>query len=225
VFAADRGLLLGYRRGDPKTLELIYRRYSAEVMRALSRGFRVGSGGTVSHAAVGPLDLDAAHQETFLRVFAESARVHYDGLQPFEPYLMTIARRAAVDVLRAQGKLMREAVALDAEPGARQLPDDADSPEQVALRTETAAVVRAFLDTLDGEVATFATARFIDGQSQEAAGAKCGWSRQQARSVEARLKADCLRYLNDRGWLQTAEGGKAVVLAVLGLFLWGWAER
>lgn len=217
----DRALLDLYRRGDRSTLSRLYRHYSASVLRALSRGFRVGSGGVESRVGVGPLDLDAAHQEAFVRVFSESARLGYDGLSPFEPYLLAIARRAAVDVLRAQGKLHREAVALDDAPEAPALADDADDPEQVALRTETAAVVRAFLKTLDGEALSFATARFIDGESQLSAAARCGWSRQHARTQEAKLKAECVRFLTERGWLDASAGKAAVAAAVLSLFLHG----
>ncbi len=213
----DRALLEKYRRGDSATLTLLYRHYSSTVIRALARGFAVGESGSVARRHVGPLDLDAVHQETFVRAFSESARLHYDGLRPFGPYLLQIARSAAVDVLRAQGKLHRQAVPLDDE--ALGVVDLVDSPEQAALRAETLGVVRGFLLTLDGAALRFATARFIEGASQESAGALCNWSRQQARTQEAKLKAACVRFLSDRGWLsESAVGARAIVGAVLGLF-------
>jgi RNA polymerase sigma-70 factor, ECF subfamily len=215
MLQGNRQLLEGYRRGDRATLDALYSHFSAPVLRYLSRGFRVRGG----EARVGPLDLDAAHQETFVRAFSESARLHYDGLKPFEPYLLAIARSAAVDVLRAQGKLAREAMALD-ELEEQDAPAGLDaSPETAALRAEAEAVVRSFLATLGSEDLAFATARFIDGLSQEKAGARCGLSRQEARTREARLKAACLAHLGARGYLDSGLSAQALVTTlVLALF-------
>jgi RNA polymerase sigma-70 factor, ECF subfamily len=213
----DRPMLEGYRRGDHATLETLYRQLSGPVLRYLSRGFRVS--GATGQAQVSPLDLDAAHQETFVRVFSESARLRYDGLKPFEPYVMAIARSAAVDVLRAQGKLQRESVPLDdlAEHDAPH--DPTSSPEAAVLRAEADAVVKGFLATLSEEDLRFANARFVEGLSQEKAGAQCGLSRQEARTREARLKAACLSHLAQRGFLNSSHPTHAVVATlVLAIF-------
>lgn len=216
----DRPLLEGYRRGDRAVLDVIYRRLSAPVLRALSRGFGVRVSSGVSAVQVSPLDLDAAHQETFVRVFSDSARLHYDGLKPFEPYVLAIARSAAIDVLRAQGKLHREALPLDEV--AETLFDPTASPEAQALQAEAAAVVKGFLSTLSPEDRAFATARFIEGLSQERAGALCGWSRQEARTKEAKLKAQCLKHLSTKGFLDgPSSKGALVTTLVLELFLVG----
>ncbi|MBL8951084.1 MAG: sigma-70 family RNA polymerase sigma factor [Myxococcaceae bacterium] len=206
----DRQWLEGYRRGDGRALEHVYRHYSPRVLRVLAR------------QNVGPLDLDAAHQETFIRAFSETARLHFDGLQPFERYLFAIARRAAIDVLRAHGKLHHEALPLDETAAAGQVPSEHDTPEQAALRAETVATVRAFLSTLRDDELQFATARFIDGLSQEQAGARVGWSRQNARTREARLKVACLAFLRERGWSTTTAAARtALTAAVLSLFAAG----
>jgi RNA polymerase sigma-70 factor, ECF subfamily len=211
----DRALLDGYRRGDPRVLDALYRHYSTPVLRSLSRGFRV-RGGT---AQVSPLDLDAAHQETFVRLFGLSARQSYDGLRPFEPWLMRIARSAAVDVLRAQGKLHREAIALDDLEGDEPLADLDASPEQLALRAEAEAVVQGFLASLSETDRAFATARFIEGLSQEKAGARCGLSRQEARTREAKLKAACLAHLGKHGLFDPATDATRAMVATLVLQL------
>jgi RNA polymerase sigma-70 factor (ECF subfamily) len=200
----DRQLLEGYRRGDRRVLDRLYRHFSGEVLASLSRGFRAA--GAAGPVQVGPLDLDAAHQETFVRAFGASARLHYDGLQPFRPYLLAIARSAAVDVLRAQGKLHRGARALD-DLEAHEVPvDPAESPEALALRAEAEAAVQSFLATLGAADLAFATARFLEGLSQEKAGSRCGLSRQEARTREARLKAACLAHLARRGFLDSGLG-------------------
>ncbi len=211
----DRALLDGYRRGDPRVLDALYRHYSGPVLRSLSRGFRVRGGA----AQVSPLDLDAAHQETFLRLFGESARRSYDGLRPFEPWVMRIAHSAAVDVLRAQGKLHREAIALDEVGSEEALVDFDSSPEQLALRAEAEAVVKGFLATLNPADLAFATARFIEGLSQAQAGARCGLSRQEARTRETKLKAACLAHLGRHGLFDpsTAAASRALAAFVLHL--------
>ena len=215
----DRAALEGFRRGDHATLDALYRFYSPLVLRTLSRGFRVRAVGSQVMAAVHPLDLDAAHQETFVRAFSDAARLRYDGLKPFEPWLLAIARAAAVDVLRAQGKLHREAIALD-ESVAESLPaPEESSPEHVALRAEAAAVVQGFLAMLEADDLRFATARFIDGLSQAKAGALCGLSRQAARTREAKLKAACLAHLGQRGFGTLDASVRAIVVGlVLSMF-------
>lgn len=214
----DRPLLEGYRRGDRAALDVIYRRLSVPVLRSLSRSFGVRVASGVSPVHVSPLDLDAAHQETFMRVFSDSARLHYDGLKPFEPYVLAIARSAAIDVLRAQGKLHREALPLD--DVADSLFDPTASPEAQALQAEAEALVKGFLSTLSPEDRTFATARFIEGQSQERAGALCGLSRQEARTREAKLKALCLKHLATKGFPDGPSAkGALVSTLVLGLFI------
>ncbi len=209
----NRQLLEGYRRGDHAALEAIYRHFSAPVLRSLSKGLRLKDSSSV--ALVSPLDLDAAHQETFVRVFGEAARRHYDGLRPFEPYVLAIARSAAIDVLRAQGKLQRHLVPLD-ELDERAAPVDPDaSPEATVLRAEAEAAVRSFLATLSASDLTFATARFIEGLSQEKAGALCGLTRQQARTREATLKAACLQHLGSRGFLDVHTSTQAALTALV----------
>lgn len=219
---SDRTLLEGYRRGDHQALDTVYRHYSPTVLRYLSRGFKVRAQGSVGTARVNPLDLDAAHQETFVRVFGESARLHYDGLKPFEPYVLAIARSAAVDVLRAQGKLHSETIALDDLVGDEPAADAAASPEALALKAEAEAVVKGFLATLNSEDLRFATARFIDGLSQEKAGLVCGLTRQEARTREAKLKSACLAHLGQRGFLDgTSPSRAAVALLVLAVLVKG----
>jgi RNA polymerase sigma-70 factor (ECF subfamily) len=196
----DRTLLKAYRAGDRRAFDRIYRALSGPVMRSLSRGFQLR--GAAQVARVGVLDLDAAHQETFIRVFGESARLNYDGLSSFTSYVLAIARSAAVDVLRAQGKLMREAVALDEVDDP--LPDPAADPEVQTLQAEARSLVNGFLSTLSQQDAAFAQARFVDRLSQDAAGARFGLSRQQVRTREAKLKAACVEHLSRRGYSRDA---------------------
>ncbi|WP_338871915.1 sigma-70 family RNA polymerase sigma factor [Myxococcus stipitatus] len=212
-------LLESFRRGEPEALARVYRAYSAHVARFLSRTYVThGPGGL---ARVGPLDLEAAHQETFVRAFREQARLAYDGVRPFSTWLNAVARQAAVDVLRAAGRISREAVPLDDTPLAERLASNAPSPEDRALEAETRELVTRFLAGLDEATRRLADLRFVQGLSQERAGQVLGLSRQELRTREARLRRAMTAFLVEEGWL-TAESpsgapSAAATAAVLAL--------
>ena len=180
MLESDRALLDGYRRGDRRALERIYRELSPVILRFLAR------------LGVRALDLDAAHQEAFVRVFGEQARSRYDGLKPFRPYALGIARFAAIDLLRAQGKVMANVVELDESLS------DGETPEEAAATAEVQEQVRRFLDTLPPVDRAFAAARFMEGLSQEKAGEQCGLSRQEARTKETKLRAQCMHFFTSK---------------------------
>lgn len=213
----DIALLAEFRRGEPEALTRVYRAYSPRVMRYLSNGFRVRGDKTSSVARVGPLDLEAAHQDTFVRAFSEKARLAYDGLRPFEGFLLAIARSAAVDTLRAAGKLSRSAIPL--EDVSESILSEEASPEDAALESELRTLVGRFLSRLSAEERRFADLRFVERQSQERAGAEFGLSRQEARTREARLKRTFLEYLEAEGWLdptpEVRGSGERVVATLL----------
>src|SRR5262245_56542135 len=98
----QRALLDRFRRGERLALEEVYRHYAPEVAAFLQRGFTFMSGGRHLRFAGyrQPFDLDNALQETFVRAFKESARLGYDGLNPYKSYLLAIARNLVLDELR-----------------------------------------------------------------------------------------------------------------------------
>jgi RNA polymerase sigma-70 factor (ECF subfamily) len=216
----DAVLLEAFRRGDPAALTRVYQTYSAHVARFLSRTYVAR--GPAGLARVGPLDLEAAHQETFVRAFREQARQAYDGERPFEAWLNALARQAAVDVLRAAGRIAQQAVPLDDTPLVERLATDSPSPEDRALEAETRALVRRFLDGLDDAGRHFAELRFIQGLSQERTGAALGLSRQEARTREAKLRRALMDHLSAAGWLTSEPGivpSAAAAAAALALVL------
>jgi len=211
----DRALLDAFRRGDRAALTRVYRAYSPRVLAYLSRGFRVRSDVSSGSARVGPLDLDAAHQETFVRAFSERVRQAYDGLRPYEGFLLAIARSAAVDTLRATGKLGRSAVSLDDAPELQSLAAEHASPEDSALESEMRALVGQFLSGLSPDERRFADLRFVERQSQEQAGAALGLSRQEARTREMRLKRALAEFLAAQGWMERKGSGAGRAMAAM----------
>ncbi|MCP3163255.1 RNA polymerase sigma factor [Myxococcus qinghaiensis] len=203
----DPLLLEAFRRGEPGALTRVYRAYSGHVARFLSRTYvSRGPGGL---ARVGPLDLEAAHQETFVRAFREQARHTYDGVRPYSLWLNALARQAAVDVLRAAGRIAREAVTLDDTPTAERLASNSPSPEDRALEAETRELVQRFLSGLDEATRRLADLRFVQGLSQERAGLVLGLSRQELRTRETKLRRAMTDFLVEEGWL-TADAPNAL---------------
>lgn len=219
----DRALLEAFRRGDPAALRRVYEAYSADVTRYLARGFVSGKEAGMSRHRMSPIDVDAAHQETFIRAFQPTARAAYDGLRPYRPFLLTIAHSAAVDALRAHGKLGAHTVAFEEAPQALEVRTEAPSPEDSALEAEIRRTVRRFLDALSPEAQAFAQCRYIDGLSQEDTAQRLGLSRKEVRTRERHLKAAFARHLEDSGWEEGSSGTLtlwwgALVLAWLGRF-------
>jgi RNA polymerase sigma-70 factor (ECF subfamily) len=218
----DRSVLESFRRGDTTVLTQVYRAYSPEVLRYLSRRFAVGAEGGASRTiSLSALDLDAAHQETFVRAFRPNMRQAYDGVRPYLGFLLTVARSTAIDLMRASGRVSREAVSLDEAPELGQLPNEGRSPEEEALGTEVRELVRRFLESQPEEARALAQLRFVDGLSQESAAEQLQLTRGEVRVRERRLRTQFTEYLKTSGWLETAaEPGRmelGVLLATLAL--------
>lgn len=217
----DRSVLDAFRRGDAAVLTLVYRTYSPEVLRYLSRKFAVGGETGTRTVALSALDLDAAHQETFVRAFRPNMRQAYDGVRPYLGFLLTVARSTAIDLMRASGRVAREAVPMDDAPELGHLPTEGRSPEEEALGTEVRTLVRRFLDALPEEARALAQLRFVEGLSQESAAEQLRLTRGEVRVREKRLRTQFTEHLKASGWLDaSAEPGRmelGVLLASLAL--------
>jgi RNA polymerase sigma factor (sigma-70 family) len=170
------GLLVAFREGKPEALSAVYRHYVRAVdgyLRALARW--AGTPDLCQASAVADL-----LQEVFIRAFSPGARLAYDGLRDFGPYLNTIARNCFIDTLRKR----RIEVPLDIEelhavPSAPGL-DDYD-PKVVA-------VLDGYLRRLSEPEKRVYEHRFVLGRSQEAACEALGMSRRSLRTSEERLR-------------------------------------
>ncbi|MGQ0506820.1 MAG: RNA polymerase sigma factor [Myxococcaceae bacterium] len=212
LLQGDRQLLDAYRRGEVRALEKVYRTYSADVARYLAKGFALKGDDRMERTCLSSTDLQAVHQETFVRAFRPAVRLTYDGLRPFKAYLLSIARSAAVDVFRSAGKVAREWVSLDDAPNAASLPEDALDPEASALQQEVRRLVSEFLGARPSEEQRLAQLRFVEGQSQDATAEALGLTRGEVRVREKRLKLAFSEFLRRRGWFdQDGEPAKALV--------------
>jgi RNA polymerase sigma factor (sigma-70 family) len=184
VFRGDRGLLDRFRDGDREALARVYGTYVAEVEQILRRGFQISSSGhrVPGVPSTGPDLADLVH-DVFLKAFTPAARLAYDGLRDYGPYLFTIARNTLADRARRLG----QEVSIDGAALERVLPavDPAEAGPWADVATVTA--VETYLRSLSDDVRRVHQARFVDGLSQRDAAQSLGLSRQNVRTLESRL--------------------------------------
>jgi RNA polymerase sigma-70 factor, ECF subfamily len=189
----DRALLDAFRAGSSPVLERLYYAYVDDVFRLVALGFATASG--TIRPELDPDEQRAIVQEVFLRAFSDQARAAYDGLRPYRPYLLTIARNLMVDRARARAADLARASAVDVDQviatnGA--LPEDIEeATDQRRLREQA----RAYIATLEGELRTFVELRFDRDLSQAALAAELGTTRRKIRTLEARVIAGFRAFL------------------------------
>jgi RNA polymerase sigma-70 factor, ECF subfamily len=203
IFANNRDLLDRFRRGDREALAAVYYRYVDEVATLARRGFTIESSG---HVYVRGLDADGERelvQDTFVKAFAESARLAYDGVSPYRPYLLRITKNLMIDRYRAA---QRRTVELD-RSGVGDIDQllaancefaAADEPEDLhwkQLRTAT----NEFVATLDDESRQLIALRFVEELSQDETALRMKCSRRRVRTIEDRVVAGLRKSLQKRG--------------------------
>jgi RNA polymerase sigma factor (sigma-70 family) len=209
VFQEHSGLLRRFRGGEREALEIVYRRYVDDVMRVLRTGFvsrRSGALYRVPGVAPDSTLLDMT-QEVFARAFAPNGRAGYDGLRPYRPYLLQIARNLRIDQLRREG---RELSAEDAGSPSSFLdldallesnaaitpPDDAhDDPAWLQLREAT----RAHVASLSAEEQRFVELRFVRELPQIEVAELMAVTRRRVRTLEALVLRSLRKTLKAKG--------------------------
>lgn len=136
----------------------------------------------------------------FVKAFADSARLSFDGLRPYRPFLLQIARNLRIDQLRQSSRepsagslelsvdidrLIETNAAWPVEPTA-----DADLHWQRLLQ-ETSTVLGGF----EHEVRELARLRFVDELSQADVATRLGVTRRRVRTLEGRLISGIRRHL------------------------------
>ena len=138
----------------------------------------------------------------FARAFQERARQQYDGLRPYRPYLLTIAKNLRVDQLRRQG---RELLLLDdcAAPDIDALIErDLPMPDLIEHDFERQQLQRAtrdFVAIQDEETQRFVAMRYEQELSQADVARELGITRRRARTLESRVQSGLARHLRSLG--------------------------
>jgi RNA polymerase sigma-70 factor (ECF subfamily) len=129
-------------------------------------------------------------QETFSRAFGERARLAYDGLRPYRPYLLTICRNLLADHARRRGRELPSGLDVDAlgDPPATAGGTDEPPAEELAL-------VESYVAGLDRRLAGVYEQRYVAGATQEEAARALGLTRQRLRTLEDKLRRGLQRAL------------------------------
>jgi RNA polymerase sigma-70 factor (ECF subfamily) len=188
-------LLRAFREGDRAVVADVYWAYVDLVERVVHRAFQRAGGRGVPAEEVADLV-----QEVFVRAFRERARLAYDGLREYRPFLGTVARNVVTDWARRRGRALVELPEeLEAQPTDDAEPGWAD--EEVVRATE------AYLAGLPVELAGVHQQRFVLGNSQLEAARQLGFTRQQVRTLEGKLRDGLALALRKAGLLERARAG------------------
>jgi RNA polymerase sigma factor (sigma-70 family) len=166
-------LLRAFRDGDREALSQVYWAYIERVESFVRHAMPWGRSEVVDVV-----------QDAFIRAFDPKARLSYDGLRDYGPYLCTICKNLVIDRARKRGR----------EVSTEEFPigETADSgpPSEDAPWSDpgTMAVVEAFLATLPAPMREVHEHRYVRGMPQREAAEAIGISRQQLRTREAKLR-------------------------------------
>ncbi len=191
MLRSDRALLDAFRRGEPDALTRVYTEYVDDVARIVRHGFIVENGRVRGEVAAA--DQRDVVQEVFMRAFAEKARLAYDGLNPYRPYLLRICKNLMIDRARARSRIVpleeqdRLGRPIDEWLADDKLPDEENldlDPEWRAL----VALTSEFCKTLDAEAREFVRLRYeLQGSQYDVADAM-KITRRRVRTLEERVE-------------------------------------
>jgi RNA polymerase sigma-70 factor (ECF subfamily) len=203
ILKASPALLRQFRAGDRTACERVYWHYVGSIETIAWAAVTRGSNSTHRSQARRAEVADIV-QDVFVKAFAERARLGYDGLRPYAPYLYAIARNVLVDWARARGREIPtedgdlEAALHDAhEPGAHPY-----------ARPDTMKAVERFIRALPDDLRAIHEQRYVAGLSQRDAADALGLSRQTIRTLEGHLHRkmeEALRELEQEPPLVTPE--------------------
>jgi RNA polymerase sigma factor (sigma-70 family) len=190
--AATRAL---FRRGDRATLAAVYRKYAPIVEKTILYGF--SSGGYAFPGLVHVYDQQNALQEVFVRAFADKTRASFGGDVPFEAFLRGIARNVMFEMARQEKRAgIPTEIADLAEIGEAAPPPSA---EELRRHKELCAATRTFVGTLPQELRTVVALRFDARLPQVEVARRMGLSRQNVRTLEARVARALYEHLRATG--------------------------
>ncbi len=211
ILVEDRALLDGFRRGDKKSLLKVYQHYVKDVYRFLMRGFTFNSAGRPCsfRGFRGGYEIEAAVQEIFRRAFEERARLAYNGIDPYRPYLLRIARNAVINDLKAKHPILFKyraggPVLIEREEEYDPIQTQRSvelSPEEHLEIQEVAKLVASFKRALDDRELGVFQKRFEQGLSAQDVAEALGLTRSKVRTTESKLKKRFLVHMQRCGYL------------------------
>ena len=188
IFRGKPDLLRRFRAGERSALAAVYDAYATKVGSLVRRGcvVRRAGGEYAGGVYVSADDFLDLTQEVFVKAFSAAGRQGYDGVRDYEPYLLMITRNVLIDWLRRRaGVVPFEPELLAAVASDQPALDDCAPWES----TESLAITEHYLAGLSPELARVHRHRYLEGLSQEATARAMGISRQNLRTLEARVRS------------------------------------
>ena len=207
----DRAWLGAFRRGERDALARVFDAYVEDVARTIRAGVvvKTGDGPVRVGQNLMESDVEALIHDTFVKAFAERARLSYDGIRPYGAWLGTIARNVLLD----HGRSLQTKRFADVE--LERLSGDEPAQDEIVHQGQLRGVLARFLSALDELDRRVFKLRFAEARSRRDAGEELGLSEMQVRRRDVRLKRDLASFLraNDvAGNLQLDESGPVPML-------------
>lgn len=193
VFQGRREILDAFRRGERAAMAEVYSFFVDDVARLLRLGCRLSDGKPLAGVRDPQRHCDLL-QEVFLKAFGAQARKSYDGLRPYRPYLMRIARNLLVDEARSAGRLVPVE-----EPGEgiEELPEQ-EAPEESLEWRQLSEAAREFCAGADPQSRELIRLRFEEDLSQRDLAQQMKWTRRKVRTWEEKIRQELRRFLQAR---------------------------
>lgn len=200
LLLSDRALLNGFRNGEPAALERVYYAYVDRVFNVVRHGFPLQGGTRVGGITEPDAQRDLI-QDIFVKAYAERARLSYDGLRPYAPYLIRIAKNALVDHWRRRGaELAMVETALDPEEIEEAAHGDTSPVEDLHWRSLLEAT-QSSVAQMTEEMRRFIHHRFVEDLSQRDIAERMRITRRRVRTLEDRVLRDLRKHLSAQGFL------------------------
>ena len=187
LFRERPDLLAPFRRGDRAALEVVYWRYLELVARLARQGVYRRGQVALSYGRHEVADLV---QEVFTRAFSDSARQSFDGVREYGPFLVTITRNLLVDWARRNSRERQRAAEAELDKALTETEEEIPWADPATVQ-----LVERYLAELDPELRGLHEQRYVLGRSEREAAETLGWSRQQLRTRESKLREGLRRAL------------------------------
>lgn len=220
ILLSDRKLLDAFRRGESHAIERIYNEYVDQVAGLLRRGFTfMSSGQSIQFRGYdNAWDLECAVQDTFISAFSPSARQVYDGINPFGPYLMTIARNKVISQLRSDMREFRRRARFKAQG----IHTPAKDPEREAMKGELKAIFEQFKTKLTEDQRKFVDCRYGEDRNLLETARMLGLTRMKARTIDRKIRETFVRFLRRSGHVTDHNQDPLEVLTILAAVSISW---
>ena len=156
------------KKGDHEAFSYLYKAYITPLYRYIY--FRTGN----------KVDAEDLVQDVFLKAYKSFLNYSYSGTSPLA-YFYTIARNTVIDFHRK-----KKIPVADDEESSMRVVDDKETPDQEAMRNESAIALHKQIGLLSEDQRDVVTLRFIEGLSTEEISTMLGKTEVAVRQLQSR---------------------------------------